>query len=357
MQEHTAELAATDTLVPRADVPVWQAYDRSLGQADLVGEALRPVADEIRQLNVLLPCYLPTETPTSNAIARHVFASGGKRIRPALYFFASRLTGNQGPHLYPIAAVCEYVHTASLLHDDVVDNSTLRRNKPTPNAIWGDEAAVLVGDLIYARASEMMAETGSLEIVKGFANAIRRMSEGELLQLEHIFDADAPVENYLRIVECKTAVLVSMACRAAGILANASSEQCQALATFGHAVGMAFQLVDDALDFLTSSENFGKPTMTDLKDGKVTLPVLLLREHLGETDALRLRQIFKDGVLTSDEREWVHTLVEQFGTAVATLSRAGDYTQRAKDALAVFPAGAARTDLETLADRLVWRDS
>ncbi|MEY4630235.1 MAG: hypothetical protein RIQ81_355 [Pseudomonadota bacterium] len=317
--------------------------------------ALAPVAADIDQLNSNLSGYLPSESRSSRAIIDHVIASGGKRIRPALYFFVCRMLGYRGAHLYPIAAVTEFVHAASLLHDDVVDNSTLRRNKPTPNSIWGDQAAVLTGDLIYARASEMMAETGSLEIVSTFARAIRLMSEGELIQLENVFNANVPVPVYLKILDCKTAVLIAAACRSAGVLGGADETQRDALAKFGQHVGIAFQLIDDALDYLNSKEQSGKPTLADLREGKVTMPVIMLRDLITDHERKRFERVLSSDVVPDADVEWVAGLVEQHDTAMKTIEMATRWTMEAIECLSVFPESAARRDLEALAMKLVRR--
>ncbi len=326
-------------------------------QGQLLTTALAPVADDLSALNSELIKLVPAQTVSAKAIIEHVFAAGGKRIRPALYFLSCRLYDYRGPHLLPIAAVSEYVHTASLLHDDVVDNSTLRRNKPTANSVWGDQAAVLVGDLIYARASELMAETGSLEIVSTFANAIRLMSEGELLQLENCFNSDVRVEDYLQILRCKTAVLIAASCRAAGILAESPREERDALSEFGHCVGMAFQLIDDALDYLSNDDAFGKPTQADLLEGKITLPVILLRDVASPEQKQRLQTILQTDPITPAAVSEVAQLVQTYGTATKTIELAQEYTERAQQALGKLPAGPAREDLQRLAEYLVWRFS
>ena len=317
--------------------------------------ALTPVAADLEDLNRNISGFLPSESVTSRQVIDHGVASGGKRIRPALYFFVCRMLGYRGEHLIPIAAVTEFVHAASLLHDDVVDNSTLRRNKPTPNSIWGDQAAVLSGDLVYARASEMMADTGSLEIVKLFARAIRLMSEGELLQLENVFNPRVSPETYLRILNCKTAVLIAAACRSAGVLGGATVEQREALARFGELTGVAFQLIDDALDYLSSSARFGKPTLADLKEGKVTMPVILLRDLATGAEQTRISETLARETLEDADIEWIARLVEKHGTALRTIEIATEYTLEAVRCLSVFPESSERADLETLAMKLVRR--
>ncbi|MFK7828108.1 MAG: polyprenyl synthetase family protein [Oligoflexales bacterium] len=322
----------------------------------LLSQALLPVYEDLQLLKPLLKNYLAAKTESGDEILQHVFASEGKLVRPAMFFLVSRMLCYRGKHLMPIAAVCEYVHTASLLHDDVVDNSQLRRNKPTSNSIWGDEAAVLVGDLIYSTASELMANTGYLEVVKVFASSIKKMSEGELLQLEHLYSLEISQETYFAILGGKTAVLMGAACRAAGILAEANKDQKEALEGFGYSLGVAFQLIDDALDYRSSQNIFGKEIHTDLYEGKVTLPLILLQECAKPTELASLRQIFAKERMNSSDVEYVAGLVERYKTAEQVLTIARNYTQRALDLLTdYFPPNEDRAHLENLANSLVFR--
>lgn len=323
----------------------------------MIEDALAPVAGNLSDLNQLLTKYIPTESNTSRSILDHVFEAGGKRVRPALYFMCCRLVDYKGDHLYPIAAVTEYVHTASLLHDDVVDNSTIRRNLPTANSIYGDEAAVLVGDLIYSRASELMAATGNMEIVNTFARAIRLMSDGELLQLENLYNADMKIETYLKILECKTAVLIEAACKSSGLLAQVDEEVLKNLHDFGYGVGMAFQLIDDALDYIGDAPLVGKDILSDLKEGKITLPVILLRQLATPAEWQVIVQTINSAVISSDMVRSVANLVEKYDTASLTVDKAHEFTLKAMNALHTFPAGEERDTLENLANKLLMRFS
>ncbi len=321
----------------------------------LIEDALAPVAAELKELNGKLAGFIPTESDSSKRTLAHVFDGGGKRIRPALYFMCCNLLSYRGEHFHAIAAVSEYVHTASLLHDDVVDNSTLRRGKPTANSIYGDETSVLVGDLIYSTASEMMAATGNMEIVRTFARAIRLMSEGELMQLENLFNARMSEKAYLRILECKTAILIAAACKSAGLLSGATQEVCTLLETFGHSVGMAFQLIDDALDYTGAAEIIGKATHSDLLEGKVTMPLILLDGKLDPTQRARYDAILAKESITRSEVLEVARWVESYGTAETTVERAEGYTRQAMAALYAFPKSRERDVLENLANKLLFR--
>ncbi len=331
------------------------SLDLSADPKRLIEAAIAPVADSLSVLDPQLIALIEAQTTSAKHIISHVFSGGGKRIRPALFFFAGRLVDYTGPHLMPIAAVCEYVHAASLLHDDVIDNSTLRRGKPTPNTIWGDESAVLVGDLIYARASELMAQTGSLEIVAIFARAIRLMSDGELLQLEHLFNPAMPKDAYLKIIEHKTAVLLGAACRAPAVLAGASRDICDALETFGRCVGFAFQLLDDALDYAGTDQAFGKKTLADLPEGKVTLPIILLKEKASSNEWSFVESLIHEESIKDEDMHRVLDLVNDYDTAGLTLEIASTWTDRALRALDIFPQSDAKSDLETLARSLLLR--
>lgn len=339
---------------PRGASPAEKADAGELAKL-LIKDALVPVADELRELNTRLASYLPTESKSAQAIVEHVFGAGGKRIRPALYFMTCRMLGYRGEHFFPIAAVTEFVHTASLLHDDVVDSSSLRRGKPTANSVYGDQSSVLVGDLIYSTASEMMAATGDMEIVKTFARAIRLMSDGELLQLENLFNSAQSESAYFRILECKTGVLIEAACRSAALLAKAGEAQALALSQFGRGVGMAFQLIDDALDYTGAATIVGKTTLSDLPEGKVTLPVIMLREHATAQEQQKISKLLATGQANGDWVQEVAHLVNKYDTAALTVERAHAYTAQAMAALETFPPSAARGMLENLANKLLFR--
>lgn len=322
----------------------------------LAKQALDSVDEEMQTLLLKIPDLVPSETDVAQRMLSQLFSTPGKMIRPALYFLSCKLLAYNGAHKFSIAAVSEFVHTASLLHDDVIDCSTLRRNKPTMNSIWGDEAAVLLGDLIYARASELMAETKNLEIVSSFARSIRLMSESELLQLENVFNFKLSEESYFKILFGKTAVLIATACKSAALLAEASRAQQQSLEEFGLNIGIAFQLVDDALDFLGEDRLLGKKNFADLQEGKVTLPLILLRKFLSSEELLSLEALYQRGMLSLSEIQEISSLVHKYKTAELTLERAQELTNRSLETLRThFPPSQERTDLENLAMGLSFR--
>ncbi|MBM3382084.1 MAG: polyprenyl synthetase family protein [Betaproteobacteria bacterium] len=242
-------------------------------------EFITATKPELTALEPLLVEYLLTPNEPTNDVLGHIFKAGGKRVRPGLFLLVSELIGYNGNHKQPIAAVCEYIHTASLLHDDVIDNSTLRRGKPTVNSIWGDETAVLAGDLIYSAACRLMVKTRSLDLIDTFAECIRFMSESELFQLELLWKSDLTQQQYERVVRGKTAILFEASCKTPGFLANLPEAACQLLGDYGNHLGFVFQFADDILDYTGDAKQIGKSVSADLRAGKITLPVLCALEN------------------------------------------------------------------------------
>lgn len=324
--------------------------------AESLAVALDPVNSELQELSRLLPLMIPTRTAIGQTMVQAIFSSPGKQVRPAFFFLSANLVGYSGDQLMPMAAVAEFVHTASLLHDDVVDSSTLRRNKPTANSVWGDQAAVLVGDLIYSTASEMMARTAELDIVTTFSRAIQSMSEAELLQLEHVFDFAIPTETYFQIIRGKTGALLSASCAVAAILGQTTAKQHDALRDFGMAIGVAFQLLDDALDYMGDTEIFGKRSFCDLAEGRITLPLILLRDKMTPSERLQLETILKTGPQNADDTAIVADLVIKYDTAQEAIREAQAYTTQAIAGLQThFPPTMARWQLEAMATSLLSR--
>ena len=303
--------------------------------------------------------YLRSETISTSklplAVIDYVFANEGKKFRPSLFFFFCKLLGYRGEHLLPMAAVSEYVHTASLLHDDVIDSSTLRRCQPTVHSKWGDKTSILVGDLIYAHASELMAATGSLEIVKSYAHAIKRMSEGELLQLDNLFRLDMGQGLYLQVISYKTAELLAATCMSAATLAmlDKGDDHRQTCYRFGYNIGIAFQLVDDALDY--SNKAAGKDTLADFANGRVTMPVILLYQRGDEETKAFLRQAASHSPIKPADLVEIKKLVHAYDTAKSTIELARNHTVRAVELLSAFPSSPAKTSLVQLVKMLATR--
>lgn len=246
-----------------------------------------------------------SKAQTTWKMASHIFSSGGKRIRPTLFFLLCRMLGYHGPHRIQIAAAGEYVHTASLLHDDVIDSSPTRRHLPTAHSLWGDVSAVLVGDLIYSSASRLMAQSGHIGIVDAFARAIMQMSEGEILQLEAKGDLNLTKSRYFEVLSGKTGSLLGAICFSCGVLSGCSEEENKSLHHFGHQIGVAFQLIDDALDYQQTDAKTGKKAFTDFFEKKVTLPLIYFLENANDQDQLRIKNLFYQENTQEEELLWI----------------------------------------------------
>ncbi len=298
-------------------------------------------------------------------VARYLMGSGGKRFRPLLLAAAARLSGVASPSDRPgpdpvavLGCVVEYIHTATLLHDDVVDDGDVRRGRDAARTVWGNAGSVLVGDYLYARALSLSVTLERLEIVQVLAGVVEEMSEGEVYQLSVCGDVDLSEAVYLRIVERKTASLMSAACRLGGMLGRAKARQVGALADYGRNVGIAFQVADDTLDYQADAEVFGKALGKDLDDGKITLPLLYTLQRAAPAERERLVAIVEaDGHPDADAQALVLSLMRRYGAIEDALSRARDFAAKAKTALAAaFPDGPDRQALLLLADYVVDRD-
>ena len=230
--------------------------------------------DDMRQIEAHLDKYITSEVKLIPEVAHHLIDSGGKRFRPLLQLICSSLCGYKGVHRFPLAAVIEFIHTATLLHDDVIDQAVIRRGKTSANNIWGNAASVLVGDFLYSKAFKLLSEIGDIAIIRLMSKITNIMSEGEVFQLVKCGDVNLTEDEYLCIIEKKTAVLISAACQSGAILGSASPDKTEALEQFGYNIGKAFQITDDTLDYMAKEEDFGKSIGKDLEEGKMTLPLI-----------------------------------------------------------------------------------
>ena len=326
---------------------------RDTGSADPLAGLARA---DMAAVDALILDRLQSPVALIPALAEHLIAAGGKRLRPLLTVAAARLAGEDiDHHSRKLAAAVEFIHTATLLHDDVVDGSQLRRGKVAAHLIWGGASSVLVGDFLFARAFELMVETGSLRALDILARASRVIAEGEVLQLTRSHDLSLNQDTYLEIIRGKTAELFAAAAEAGAVVSRASEARVRALRDYGLKLGLAFQLVDDALDYGGKAETLGKNAGDDFREGKATLPLILAVQRTSARE-----QGFWER--TIDRREQVEAdfkrareLVVGTGALDATVRLAGHYADEAKDALQVCPAGSWRTALEGLADFAVSR--
>ncbi len=288
-------------------------------------------------------------------LAGHLIAGGGKRMRPMLTLASAALFDYTGARHHKLAAAVEFIHTATLLHDDVVDGSGLRRGRRTANLIWGNPSSVLVGDFLFSRAFELMVEDGSLKVLKILSTASAVIAEGEVDQLTAQRRIETGEDHYLEIIAAKTAALFAAACRIAPVVAEAGEDAEDALDSYGRNLGIAFQLVDDAIDYSSDSATMGKGVGDDFRDGKMTLPVILAYARGSDADRAFWRAAIGGDRITDEDLAQAIALVGSTGALADTLERARIYARRAIDALASFPPGKARTALTQAAEFAVAR--
>jgi len=288
-------------------------------------------------------------------LAGHLIAGGGKRMRPMLTLASAALFDYPGTRHHKLAAAVEFIHTATLLHDDVVDGSGLRRRRRTANIIWGNPSSVLVGDFLFSRAFELMVEDGSLRVLKILSSASAIIAEGEVDQLTAQRRIDTDEDHYLQIIAAKTAALFAAACRIAPVVAEAGEEAEDALDAFGRNLGIAFQLVDDAIDYSSDSATMGKGVGDDFRDGKMTLPVILAYARGTDENREFWRAAISGDRVADDDLARAIALVSSTGALADTLERARIYARRAIDALGSFPTGKAKSALIEAAEFAVAR--
>ncbi|WP_112381956.1 polyprenyl synthetase family protein [Sphingomonas carotinifaciens] len=300
------------------------------------------VSADLDRVNQVILDRMTSDIPLIPQLAGHLIAGGGKRMRPMLTLASALLLDYQGTHHHVLAAAVEFIHTATLLHDDVVDGSDLRRGRRTANIIWGNPASVLVGDFLFSRSFQLMVEAGSLKVLDILSNASAVIAEGEVNQLTAARQVTLTEDRYLTIIDAKTAALFAAACRIAAVVADRSEAEEQALDAYGRNLGIAFQLVDDAIDYVSDAGTMGKDAGDDFREGKMTLPVILAYARGSEEDS-RFWKDAVEGRRTSDE-DFAHAieLVRRTKAVDDTLARARHYGSLAIEAIARFPASPAK---------------
>lgn len=319
-------------------------------QIELIRE---PVAEDLRRLDQVIVERLASDVVLVNQVAQYIIGAGGKRLRPLSVLLAARACGYRGAQHVDAAAVIEFIHTATLLHDDVVDGSDLRRGRDTANHVFGNEASVLVGDYLYSRAFQMMVALGDMRIQSIMADATNTISMGEVLQLMNAHDPDTTEERYLEVIYRKTAKLFEAGAQMAAVLAGASPEVEQAMVDYGRHLGNAFQLVDDALDYRADQAELGKNLGDDLAEGKPTLPLIYALAHSSIEDTARLRVAIEEGGLA--DLDAVTRTIESSGGLEYTARLAQREKELAVEALGRLPESAHRQALRALAEFAVGR--
>lgn len=292
--------------------------------------------DDLQQVGKHLDRYITSEVKLIPEVSHHLIDSGGKRFRPLLLLISSRLCGYSGEHRFALAAVIEFIHTASLLHDDVIDQAAIRRGKTSANNIWGNAASVLVGDFLYSKAFKLLSEVSDLTLLKLMSGITNTMSEGEVFQLVKCGDIDITEEEYLAIIEKKTAVLLSAACAAGAILGSADQNKVDAIGRFGYKIGMAFQITDDTLDYMAREREFGKSIGKDLEEGKMTLPLIFALKNATQEERDKARGLIADKERNEKAIPAILNLIQKYHGIDYSLQCAEKYIKDAQALLQVF---------------------
>lgn len=315
--------------------------------------ALALVAQDMAKVDEVIADRLSSGVPLVGQVAQYIISAGGKRLRPVILLLTSGALNYQDARKFSLAAVVEFIHTATLLHDDVVDESTLRRGRPTANENFGNPASVLVGDFLYSRAFQMMVDAGSMRIMQVLADATNVIAEGEVLQLMNMHDASLDEEAYLRVIRSKTAKLFEASSRLAAILANASPELEEACAEYGQALGTAFQVIDDVLDYEGNAAEMGKNLGDDLREGKATLPLILAMQRGTPAQKVLVQKAIETGSV--DQLSQVIAIVRETGALDGSRQAAMAEAQRAINAAQHLPSGDYKDALIALASQLLVR--
>jgi octaprenyl-diphosphate synthase len=326
---------------------------KQAGQVFSFDDVMQHCQSDMQAVDQVIHQRLSSDVALVNQLSHYIVNSGGKRLRPLLAVLSARMFNYEGDLHYLLAAIVEFIHTATLLHDDVVDESDLRRGNETANALFGNAASVLVGDFLYSRAFEMMVDVDDMRVMQILATTTNVIAEGEVMQLMNVHDADTSEEQYLQVIYCKTARLFEAATQLGAILCNRDEKEEQAMAAYGRYLGTAFQLIDDVMDYSSSSEEMGKNVGDDLAEGKPTLPLIYaMQKGSAEQVAVIKSAIEKDGV---DKIDQVQAIIQQTGALVYTEEMAATQAQLAIDALSRFPDSEYKTLLEDIARLSVHR--
>ncbi len=317
--------------------------------------ALNLIGNDLKNVELQFRKDLESDVPLIRKVGEYVLSSGGKRVRPALLLLSARLCGYTGHQAVPLASVVEFIHTATLLHDDVVDSATLRRGLASANTLWGNEASVLVGDFLFSKSFSLMVAVGSLDILRVLSGATTVIAEGEVLQLLCTGEIDLTEERYIEVVRSKTAVLMSAACEAGAILGSATPQQQKAMADFGMSLGIAFQLMDDTLDYIATEEEFGKSIGHDLEEGKITLPLIHTLKNCTPQERSIIEEVVEKDEMTLDDFRTVSGLVKQYGGIDYTVASARRLVNECRVSLELFEPSPVVTALADLAEYVITR--
>jgi octaprenyl-diphosphate synthase len=332
-------------------------WEKSLTEekATYLDEGLELIENDLKKVDKEFRKNLKSNVPIISAIGEHLLRSGGKRYRAKLLLLSAKLCGYQGDRHVSMASLIEFIHTATLLHDDVVDRADLRRGMDSANSIWGNEASVLVGDFLFTKCFTLMVENSNWKILRIISNATMTMAEGELAELMKTNDLSLTEKNYLSIITRKTASLISAAAQIGAILGNVSKEKEMALSYYGMGAGIAFQLIDDNLDYTSNEEDFGKKIGIDLQDGKITLPLIFTLQRCSREERECIQKTVESHPITKEAFFRVVEIIEKYRGVDYTWKKAKKYVERAKDRLQIFPNSKEKEGLCFLADYVLER--
>ncbi len=353
MTERGPDVATDPQLLDLAADPLAQDGGAPVSPARFLGL----VADKLAATEEVFRYHLGSDVPFIQQAGVYIADGGGKRVRPALLLLCARLLGHDGPEEVTYAAVVEFIHTATLIHDDIIDHAKLRRGQPTLNHLWGNNQTVLLGDWIYTTAMRMALSHGHLEVVQRLCDATLKMTEGELLALARLGAPDLSRDEYFEIIDRKTAHLFAAACSIPSLIPPFRPEAGAVLARYGRALGTCFQLVDDLLDFTAREAELGKPVLSDLREGKLTLPILLLLPRVGAADRRRIETVLTDRSFDRVAPEEILERVKAEGTLEETEQLAAEHARAARRELEFFPPSAVREALELAPDFVLHRRS
>ncbi len=322
-----------------------------------IQEVFDLVKEDIQRVNEGFNTYLDSDVFFIKKVGEYIINSGGKRYRPMLLLLSTKMFGYTGERHIPLAAVVEFIHTATLLHDDVVDNASLRRGKASANIVWGNTASILVGDYLLAKSFSLAVEDGNQAILKTLSNATTQMAEGEVMQLLRHSDPEMTEEEYLCVITNKTAILLWAACRISALLGDGTDDEIEAMSTYGLNLGIAYQLTDDCLDYTSNDEDLGKAIGNDLREGKVTMPLIKAFRDGNDTEKELIRSVVEADELSEDDLKKVFDVIERYEGIEYTLDRAVACVEKAKESLEIFEPNIERAALMAVADNVIGRRS
>ena len=332
-------------------------YSENIVMITTLQDILKEYKSDMERMEHRIHASLGTDVPLIQQVSKYILGAGGKRLRPLLHLLSARLCGYREHNAeYLLGSVVEYIHTASLLHDDVVDEAKLRRGRSSANSLWGNQASILVGDYLYSKALYHAVRLQIQRVMDVLSETTTTMSEGEVLQLMQIQNSDIAEADYFKLVECKTGVLISASCRLGAIISKAPLSQEDALTAYGKKLGLAFQITDDTLDYAADQKQLGKMPGKDLAEGKVTLPLIYLIQQANDAEREHLRSLLRADAMTDADLVYTLELMGKYGSVNEALSIAQALSNEAKTALNVFPDSAPRQALMALADYVVQRE-